>query len=283
MTTTVTGSSILTPDEINTYLLDPFEAEALATQVATVVRTDSHSYRIPVPGSEPSADWVAEGEEVVLSDMTFDEVTVTPTKVMGVVPITRELSEDSGPDAADVIGNGLARDIARKVDAAFFGNLANPNAQKGLGSLAVNANADDVQGLTVTAFDSLDVFAEAQSLAEGVGAAITSFVANPADALTLALLKESTGSNRPLLGADPTQPTRRLIGGVPLLRSSAVPAGTIWGIPRERVVVVIRKDVTMETDKSVFFTSDRIAVKAVMRVGFGYPQPSALVKITTTV
>ena len=57
--------------------------------------------------------------------------------------------------------------------------------------------------------------------------------------------------------------------------------GTIWGLPAALINVVIREDVTMETDKSVFWISDRIAVKAVMRVGFGFPQPSAIVKITT--
>lgn len=278
MANTSTSSSILTPDEINTYLLDPFEAESLAVQVGTPVRTASHSYRIPKPNTEPSVDWVAEGEEAVPSDMTFDELVVTPTKLFGFVPMTRELVEDSGPDAAELIGRGLARDAARKVDAAFFGNLVatNPNAQAGLGSLAVNATVEDVQGLEVAAFDSLDVFAEAQSLAAG----ITSFVANPADVLALQLLKESTGSNRPLLGSDPTQPTRNLIGGVPLIRSSAVEAGTIWGIRKDQAIVVIREDVVMDTDKSVFWTSDRIAIKCTMRVGFGFPQPSALVKIT---
>jgi HK97 family phage major capsid protein len=283
MANTTTGSSILTPEEINTYLIEPFEAESLATRVSTVVRTEAHSYRIPVPGAQPSVDWVAEGEEAVPSDMTFDEIVVTPTKLFGFVPITRELVEDSGPDAADVIGQGLARDIAKRVDQAYFGNVANVNAQRGLGSLAVNATAEDVQGVDAgTAFTSLDPFARAQSLAARVDAAITSFVAHPDDALTLALLKEGDGSNRPLLGADPTQPTQRLIGGVPLLTSSAVPAGTIWGLPKDKVVIVIREDVTMDTDKSAFWTSDRIAIKATMRIGFGFVQPSALVKITTS-
>lgn len=68
---------------------------------------------------------------------------------------------------------------------------------------------------------------------------------------------------------------------MPLLRSAAVPVGTIWGLPRKWVTVVIREDATIEFDKSVFFTSDRIAVKAIMRVGFGFAKLSALVKITT--
>jgi HK97 family phage major capsid protein len=281
--TTANGAVILTPAEVAELLLDPVEAASVATEIATVRRTESPTYRIPLVGSDPSASWVAEGDEITPSDMDFDEEVVTPSKVAGLTIITRELANDSSPEAATQVGQGLARDIARQVDAAFFGNLASP-APAGLGSLAVNATVADVQGLDVTAFDSLDVFAEAQSLAAGVGAAITSFVANPVDVLTLQQLKESTGSNRTLLGTDPTQPTRNLIGGVPLIRSSAVPAGTIWGIPQDRVYVVIREDATVETDggKGAYFSSDRVAVKATMRVGFGFAQKAALVKITKT-
>ncbi|WP_369132013.1 phage major capsid protein [Modestobacter sp. I12A-02662] len=210
--------------------------------------------------------------EIAPSDAVLDEVDVHPAKVAGLTIITRELAEDSSPQAAQTVGAGLARDIARKVDAAFFGNLPAP-APKGLSSLATTAG--NVQTVDAgAAFDSLDAFAEAQSLAENVGARLTSFVANPADALALAVLKTGTGSNQTLLGG------QRSINGVTLHVSPSVPAGTIWGIPQDRAVVVIREDATVETDRSVYFTSDRVAVKAVMRVGFGYPHLAGLVKIS---
>lgn len=281
--TTTNNEAIFSPEEVNTYLLDPLEAESLATRVATVVRTEAPVYRFPKFTTEPSAAWVAEGDEISPSDAKIDEVEVTPSKVAGLTIITRELADDSSPEATTTVLNRLALDIARKVDAAFFGNLAAP-APAGLGSLEVMANVGDVQGVDAPAgFGNLDMFAEAQSLAAGVGATLTAFVANPSDVLTLSRLKESDGSNRALLGSDPTQPTRALIGGVPLLASSAVPAGTIWGLPEDRIFVVIRDDAKMETDSSVFFTSDRVAVKATMRVGFGFPQLSALIKISVGV
>ena len=92
---------------------------------------------------------------------------------------------------------------------------------------------------TGTAFDSLDPFAEAQSLAENIGASVTSFVANPTDALARAVLTTGTGSKQTLLGG------QRSINGVPLLVSAAVPAGTISGIPQDRAFVVIREDATV--------------------------------------
>jgi HK97 family phage major capsid protein len=277
--TTANGAVILTPAQVAELLVQPVSTESVAMQVASVVNTGSSVYRIPLVTADPQASWVAEGAEIAPSDAVLSEVEVAPSKVAGLTIITRELAEDSSPEAAQTVGAGLARDIARKVDAAFFGSLASP-APAGLGSLLTTAgNVQTVAGGAVT---NLDAFAEAQSKAENVGASLTAFVANPTNALALAKLKSGTGSNQPLLGSDPTQPTRRLIGGVPLYVSADVPAGTIWGIPQDRAVVVIRDDATVETDTSVFFTSDRVAIKATMRVGFGFPHLAGLVKITVT-
>lgn len=105
------------------------------------------------------------------------------------------------------------------------------------------------------------------------------FVANPADALVLAKLKDETGSNRPLLGIDATAPTKRNVLGVPLLTSPGVRVGSVWGIPKARAFVVRRQDVTLAVDRSAYFTSDRTAIKATLRVGFGFPRPAALQRV----
>ncbi len=52
-------------------------------------------------------------------------------------------------------------------------------------------------------------------------------------------------------------------------------------IPQDRAYLVVRDDATVETDKSVYFTSDGVAVKATMRVGFAFVHPQAIVRITT--
>ncbi|SNS32807.1 hypothetical protein SAMN06893096_103238 [Geodermatophilus pulveris] len=66
-------------------------------------------------------------------------------------------------------------------------------------------------------------------LAANVGAQITAFVTNPATALVLAQM-EATGSGRPLLQPDPTQPIRRAVFGVPLPPSEGR-VGMVWGCP----------------------------------------------------
>ena len=112
------------------------------------------------------------------------------------------------------------------------------------------------------AIPNTDVFAEALSKAEDEGAVITAFVANPADILTLSKVKKATGSNEPLLTADPTMPTKRMVLGVPLVSSTAVTAGTIWAIPGDRVFAIVREDATLAVDYCAYFSSDRVGVRA---------------------
>lgn len=67
-----------------------------------------------------------------------------------------------------------------------------------------------------------------------------------------------------------------------MLTSPAVADGNSWALPTGRVVIGARQDATVETDRSAFFTSDRVAVRAVMRVAFAFPHPAAVVRVNRT-
>ena len=54
------------------------------------------------------------------------------------------------------------------------------------------------------------------------------------------------------------------------------------GIPQAYGYFVLRQNAQVEADRSVFFTSDRVAIRAALRVGFGFHNPAAIVKIATT-
>ncbi|WP_166501660.1 phage major capsid protein [Rhodococcus erythropolis] len=275
LTSTAGVTSILTPDQVNALLIQPLQNLAIATRVSTVVNVGTHGLRLPSVLEDPSAGWVAEGAEIPVSESDLGEIEVVPSKLAGLVVISNELAADSSPAALQVVGDGLVRDIQTKLDTAYFGNLAAP-AAKGLASITtttINAGA---------AWTNTDPFAEAIAAAETKGVVITNFVANPADALLLAKVKKQTGSNEPLLGLDATAPTARTIRGVPLLVSPAVLAGTVWAIPQSRSFVAIRNDTSVTTDASAFYTSDRTAIRATMRVGFGFPQPLGIVRINIT-
>jgi hypothetical protein len=59
-----------------------------------------------------------------------------------------------------------------------------------------------------------------------------------------------------------------------------VPQGTVWALPPRWITIVVGEDTEITFDKSASYTSDRIACRAIMRVGFGIAKLPALLKIT---
>ncbi len=79
--TTTTNTRGIQPDEHGPLVVQLFLAVSMAAQVATTVVTSANRYRIPVVTADPTAAWVAEGNEIPVSDPTLAELTVTPAKV----------------------------------------------------------------------------------------------------------------------------------------------------------------------------------------------------------
>lgn len=286
--TTASAVRAFLPSQVGELVVQPVTRASVAIQaVGEAVFADAmtNSYRVPLVSADPTAAWTPEGEEIVPSDAVLNEAASVFYKLAGLTIISRELAEDSSPAAAETVGAGLARDIAAKLDAAFFGTNVTDAGPPIVRNTAQPAGLEDLAGFNpvdagAAAWANADPFAEAVYAAEGVGASVGAFVANPVDALALAKVKKATGSNEPLLGNDPTQPTRRTLQGVGLLVSPGVTPGTVWGIPRGRVLVVLRDDVRLDVDRSAYFSSDRIGVRATLRGAFLYPHPAAVQKIT---
>lgn len=268
------ASGILTPETVSALVVRPVTQASRIFAVSTTVTTQTKDYRLPIVNTDPTSGFVAEGQEIGVSDPDILELVITPAKVAGIVVVSRELANDSNPEATDVVGEGLGRDIAKKIDAAAFGT-STANGPDGLRALAGVTEIDATGPL-----ENLDAFAEAISEAENVGAQLTSFVASPAVALALSQLKTGSQLNTPLLGSSATDPTVRLALGIPIVVSPAVGDDVVWGIPKTFSYCVIRDDeVMLDVDKSPFWSSDRIGVKATLRVSWGWPHPAAIQKL----
>jgi HK97 family phage major capsid protein len=271
---TTTGSGILTPEKVQELVVEPLTRQSVAMQASSVISTSSKTTRFPIVVSDPTTGWTAEGQEIAISDPDIDELEVTPHKLAGLTVVSSEMVSDSDPAALAIVGDGLVRDLQVKLDAAFFGTSVT-NGPSGLGALA------GIQGVLVDdpEFTNLDPFAEALSKAETVGATITSFVAHPAQLLKLSQIKIGDAYNQPLLGTDASSPTKRSVQGVPVYWSPAVDEDVVWAVPKMKSYVVVREDTSVVTDASAFFSSDRVGVRATMRVGFAWPHAAAIVKI----
>ncbi|MGW4019929.1 phage major capsid protein [Streptomyces sp. NPDC005009] len=271
--TSTPGVQGILPPEYGELVTKPVEAISVAMQAGTVVNTSTRDYRIPVLASDVTVGAVAEGAEITPSDAVFDEVVVTPAKFAGLSIISREMADDSDPSAGDQVGRSIARQIANSVDNALLNSLAAPNPA-GLSSLSGISTVE-----APVTYANLDPFEHALSLSEAAGGNVTAWVTNAATALEIAQLKTASGSNQALLNGDLTADGRRTILGRPVFVSPYAPADVVYGVSRDDMLIVVRDDTRVEIDKSAYFTSDRVAVKGTMRVGFAFPRAAAHVRI----
>lgn len=260
----------------------PLETFSVAARVSTELHTAAGRAEIPVITEDADVDWINEGAEITDSTPGFETITVIPSKVAGLTAVSNEMVASSTNGAAQMALESLYRQIASKLDGAYFGKLAAP-APQGLGYLTT---ANEL----TTDLANLDVFEQARLVAAAKAESLTSFVCSPDDMLTLSTLKESTTSNRALVqpvahvaATDATAEGISLsVAGVPVYASPAVPQGTIWGIPKRVSILVKDGEPSLEMSKDAAFTRDSTVVRATQRVGFGFPRPAALQKITVT-
>jgi len=278
MTVTNTAAAgLVRPDQVGEVLIEPIRSASVAFQVSTNITTTSASFRIPRVIADAGVVWSAEGSDIDPTDPTIDELVITPSKAAALVKVSQEAADDTSPGAAAVVGDGLARNLARKIDQAYFGNTT-ANGPSGLLSLS------GVQEVDAGSLLDLDWAAEAKSKLENVGSTATAFCASANTVLHLSQLRTfdgATTSNEPLLGSDATSATGRTILGVPLY---SLPAGviddyTIWALDKAKSFVVLREGAQVEVDRSFYFGSNSLAVRAIVRVGVGWPQEAAVVKI----
>lgn len=260
-----------TPEDYG-KLVDLVIAEkSIAFRAGTVVSTASESIRFAMLEADPAVGWYAENTQITLTDPTTDEIVVTPKAVKGLTQISNEAASDSNPAVADQVGRGLARNIAKKIDAAFFGNTVT-NGPSGLLSLA-GVNVIDTGTVTLT---SLDPFHEAKAAALADGADLTVFILAPDVALALSKAKQATGSNMGLLDNVGDGVT---LAGVRVLVSPDVAAGNAWGLDSSQTLVVQRTGTEITRSFDAAFDHDAVQVRGVARVGFGFVNPAGVVRL----
>ncbi len=280
-----TTGGILLPEQVGPLIVQPLRQRSTAVQVCTEVQTLAPKFRLPVVQLDGSAAWTAEGDDIDTSDATIGEEEVTPMALKCLSKVSNELANDSSPAATTVVGDGLVRSIARQTDLAFFGTgggLAPP----GLLSLDNIATVDAGSDL----YENFDWAVEAQSKLERVGSTVTAFCASFETVRRLSEIKTFKGdtitSNEILLSDDQPNgvagPTPRTILGVPLwsLPEGTIEDGIVWALDKAKVFAVIRQDIGVVVDPSFYFGSDSLAVRVVLRIGFGYPHHAAVCKIT---
>lgn len=263
-----------TPEDYG-KVVDTVLAEiSAAFRASTVVQTGSETYRAPLHTADPAVAWYAENTTIALTDPTTNEVVITPKKVAGRTQISTEAAEDTNPAVANMTAGDLARSIAKKIDATFFGNTVT-NGPSGLLSLT-GINEIDT---TTYPFTNLDAFHHAKAAALTDGAKVSAWIVAPDVALTLSTAKQlTTGSNVGLLDANGVS-DGTILAGVPVIVSPDVTAGTVWGLDSSQVIVVQRTGTTVKQSFDAAFAEDAVQVRATARISWGFVNPAGVVRI----
>lgn len=284
--------SVIVPEEYLAQVWDALTAEAVALRAGiTVMETNTDTLHIPVVDADMAASWVAEGATITASDPAYRDVVAKPKKLAALVVVSNEVLRDSNPDALQLVSRQLTRALALKLDHGIFEGSGTDPEIRGLKNVAgiqtVSMGADGGQ------LTNLDPFATAISALEQANARATAIIMHPRTWGDILKLKESTGSNKPVIqdevaggvGATP----RRSLYGVPVYLSSqlsitetqgtATNASSAYVIDASQVILVRRQDVEVETDPYSKFNSDQTQIRAVARFDLVVPHPQAVVRI----
>lgn len=261
-----------TPEAYGQLVDTVLAAKSVAFQAGTIVQTANETIRFPKWVADPATGWYAENSTIALTDPSNDEIVVTPKKVAGLTQISNEAAADTTPAVADQVGSALARSIAKKVDAAFFGNTVT-NGPSGL--LSVSGVGVIDTGATIT---NLDNFHAAKAAAIAAGANITVWILAPDVALKLSQAKQGTASNVGLLDATGVGDGVTL-AGIKVIVSADVPAGNAWGLDGSQVFVVQRLGTTITKSVDAAFAQDAVQVRGVARVSFGFANGPGIVRL----
>lgn len=92
-------------------------ARSLGVRVLSGLRGD---VSIPKYGTGTTTGWVAENNALSPSDMTFDNVGLTPKHVGGLSEMSRQLIQQSDPSIEQLLRDDLAFGVAKAIDSALI-------------------------------------------------------------------------------------------------------------------------------------------------------------------
>ena len=127
------------PDEFERRLVQALEENNIFRQLATTIRTNSGSRKIPIATDTMEAQWIDEGEEIPETNTKFGQTTLSAYKLGTMIKISNELLHDSAFDLASYIATRFGRAMGNAEERAFF---TGDGDKKPLGILAETGGAE---------------------------------------------------------------------------------------------------------------------------------------------
>lgn len=121
VTTTGTAGELVPTDRRADQYIEPFRNSLLARKLGVRVLSGLlGNLSVPKHGTGTTVGWVAENSALTASDMTFDEVTLSPKHAGGLCEMSRQLVMQSSPDVEQLARSDLSAMLAQAIDSALI-------------------------------------------------------------------------------------------------------------------------------------------------------------------
>ena len=175
---------------------------------------------------------------------------------------------------AEQVSQSVARDLTRKADASYIGDVSNPVGLINIPGTVSGGNVFD----SLDSLDSLDNLIELIATLESNGATPSAIVLDPHGWASFRTMKIGTNYNATLLGAG-TEDAVPMLLNLPVLRSRFIPAYTGLVIDSAAVVSAVGP-VQVAVSEYALFSRDAVQLRAAWRIGWGLTRPQWLGKFS---
>ena len=221
------GASVAT-DHLSASFIDVLRNRSMVMKLGpTVLRGLVGNVDIPRKTSGASAYWIAgdNADSITESDLTLDQVSLTPKTVGGAVTFSHRMIVQSSPDIEQMVRQDLADLIGTEIDAKAINGSGSANQPLGIiGTTGINAKdfaADDPVYAELVDMEKLI----ADDNADGEGMA---WLTTPAIAATMRITpKQGSGVEGNFILESGSRPMAGTLLDMPLYRTANMPTGYI--------------------------------------------------------
>ena len=155
-----TSGGYLVPEEMDREIIKRLEEENVFRRLARTITT-SGEYKINIAADKPTAAWIEEGESLVFSDPTFNQISLDAHKLSVAVKVTEELLADNAFDLENYLIDEFGKALGNAEEDAFL-NGTGTNKPHGIFNDADGGNISVELENTNIKFD--DIFSLVYSL-----------------------------------------------------------------------------------------------------------------------
>lgn len=260
------------PDDIRAVLLDRLRDTAvLARAGVPIVATERGIATWPRLTGDVGVSFYNELEPITESDPVMDDFAVPVKKLATLTRVSTEALEDSDPSLAQILVDNITVAMALKADRELLVG-SDPKGFAGI------MNVAGTQSIAVGGALTWDVLLKATAmLLEADVPPPYAVLLGPRPALALDLLKESgTGA---YVSAPASVPQILSTSHFAVSGGAAPATSAVVFAPRAQMIV-LRRGVTVEVDRSREFEIDGVLFRGRHRLGLGVPYPASIVKLT---